>query len=169
MPKARPPFDMERYTSLKAQGLSQRQIAREMGMPDATLRNNLKVYQRHTSGVPAPTSTEPYQGTPGASTRVHPEPPPESMQGHQGTPAWMSTEVAPGGLPADMLHDLQQLVAWWRQRSASQGTPGPLVRHTFHVEARWLKAIRREAERTGESYAAVLNRALAAYFGGEGG
>ena len=43
MPKQRPPFDTQRYESLKAQGLSQRAIAEVMGMPEATLRNNLKV------------------------------------------------------------------------------------------------------------------------------
>ena len=31
------------YEELKAQGLSQRAIAERMGMPEATLRNNLKV------------------------------------------------------------------------------------------------------------------------------
>jgi len=65
-----------------------------------------------------------------------------------------------------MLSDLQMIVAWWRQRAASQAQQGPMVRHTFHVEERWLEAIRREAERTGESYAAVLNRALRGYFEG---
>ena len=43
MPKQRPPFDTQRYESRKAQGLSQRAIAQEMGMPEATLRKNLKV------------------------------------------------------------------------------------------------------------------------------
>src|SRR5512145_1393796 len=43
MPKQRPLFDRQRYASLKAQGLSQRAIAQAMGMPAATLRNNLKV------------------------------------------------------------------------------------------------------------------------------
>jgi hypothetical protein len=65
-----------------------------------------------------------------------------------------------------MAHDLQELVHWWRQRAGVQAQQGPLVRHTFHVEERWLEAIRREAERTGETHAAVLGRALAAYFGG---
>jgi hypothetical protein len=67
MPKQRPPFDYERYASLKAQGLSQRQIARAMGMPDATLRNNLKVYLGGPTGVPA-LSTEVDQGPPTPST-----------------------------------------------------------------------------------------------------
>jgi hypothetical protein len=65
-----------------------------------------------------------------------------------------------------MLRDLHALVAWWRQRTASYGQQGPLVRHTFHVEERCLEAIKREAETTGEALAVVLNRALAAYFGG---
>ena len=43
MPKQRPPFDTQRHESRKAQGLSQRAIAQEMGMPEATLRKNLKV------------------------------------------------------------------------------------------------------------------------------
>ena len=202
MPKQRPPFDYERYASLKAQGLSQRQIAHEMGMPDATLRNNLKVDLSGTSGgpptstqgptsTPAPMSTEIHQGTPAASTQVHHDPPPASMQLHLRPPASMSTEVplgppnrstevplgppkarasrdtqvSPGGLTEEMAHDLHELVAWWRQRAGVQAKQGPLVRHTFHVAARWLEAIRREAVTTGESYATVLNRALAAYFG----
>jgi hypothetical protein len=62
---------------------------------------------------------------------------------------------------------LRALLAWWRQRSAgAPGRQGKVVRHTFHIEAHWLEAIRREAETTGESLAAVLNRALAAYFEG---
>jgi hypothetical protein len=36
MPKQRPPFDHKRYEALKAQGLSQRAIAQEMGLPEAT-------------------------------------------------------------------------------------------------------------------------------------
>jgi hypothetical protein len=96
MPKQRPPFDYECYASLKAQGLSQRQIAREMGMPDATLRNNLKVYQGNTIGVPT-TSTKVDQDTPippaaGRSTQVDIGTPQDALmchrcpQVHLGTP-----------------------------------------------------------------------------------
>jgi hypothetical protein len=46
MPKQRPPFDTQRYESLKARGLSNRAIAKEMQMPEATLRNNLKVMEQ---------------------------------------------------------------------------------------------------------------------------
>jgi hypothetical protein len=146
MPKQRPPFDYERYASLKAQGLSQRQIAREMGMPEATLRNNMKVYQGSPTGVPT-TSTEVDQGTPrpqddARSTQVSHSPPtsapdvsqvslrpprdtsPVSTQVDLGTPlpaSPRSTQVSPGGLTEEMAHDLQALVAWWRQRSEGSG------------------------------------------------
>src|SRR5215469_15847553 len=163
MPKQRPPFDIERYIALKAQGLSQRHIAREMGMPDATLRNNLKVYQGSTSGghtrstevdKDPPTTRGGDRSTlvdrdPPTSTRdvsqVSPRPPrdtlPMSTDVDQGPPMHTpprDTQVSPGGLSDEMAHDLYELIAWWRQRAAGQGQQKALVRHTFHVEERWL-------------------------------
>jgi len=41
-----------------------------------------------------------------------------------------------------------------------------LVRQTYHIEQRYIEAVKREADRTGESYAAVVNRAFARYFAG---
>jgi hypothetical protein len=41
-----------------------------------------------------------------------------------------------------------------------------LVRQTYHIEQHYIEAVRREADRTGESYAAVVNRAFARYFAG---
>jgi hypothetical protein len=69
MPKQRPPFDMQRYEELKAQGLSQRAIAQAMGMPEATLRNNLKVLAQpigtgtlmDDQGIPYPESAGVHQ------------------------------------------------------------------------------------------------------------
>jgi len=66
--------------------------------------------------------------------------------------------------------DLQALLAWWqeRQRLAQQDdTPDrKLVRQTYHIEQRYIDAVRRESDLTGESYAAVVNRAFARYFSG---
>jgi hypothetical protein len=158
MPKARPPFDVERYTTLKQQGMSQRQIAKAMGMPEGTLRNNLKVLGI-TVDAGTPRDTKEPLGTPGAS-------PSTSTHVDTGIPAYEAprgTESLLGALAPGDLADLQDLLTWWRQRQS--GAPqGQLVRHTFHVDARWLEAIRREADLTRESYAAVLNRALAQYF-----
>jgi hypothetical protein len=66
--------------------------------------------------------------------------------------------------------DLQALAHWWheRQRLAQQDeTPDrQLVRQTYHIEQRYIDAVKREADRTGESYVAVVNRAFARYFAG---
>jgi transcriptional regulator with XRE-family HTH domain len=46
MPKARAPLDYDRYQALQRQGLSQRQIAKELGIAESTLRDNLKMMQK---------------------------------------------------------------------------------------------------------------------------
>ena len=62
--------------------------------------------------------------------------------------------------------DLAHMLEWWRQRQQSaQEPPEKLERVTYHVSPTWIEAVRREADLTGESYAAVVNRAFAAYFG----
>ena len=66
--------------------------------------------------------------------------------------------------------DLQALASWWQQRQhLAQEDESPdrkLVRQTYHIEQRYIEAVRRESDRTGESYAAVVNRAFARYFTG---
>jgi hypothetical protein len=66
--------------------------------------------------------------------------------------------------------DLRAVANWWqeRQRLAQLDEPPDrkLTRQTYHVELRYIEAVRQEAERTGESHAAVVNRAFARYFGG---
>lgn len=69
------------------------------------------------------------------------------------------------------LQDLQALLAWWRDRQhLVQDAAAPerqLERQTYHIEKRFIEAVRREADRTGESYAAIVNRAFAQYFAGK--
>ncbi len=66
--------------------------------------------------------------------------------------------------------DLQALASWWQQRQhLAQQEDDPdrkLARQTYHIEQRYIDAVKREADRTGESYAAVVNRAFARYFAG---
>ncbi|SRR6266545_1405794 len=66
--------------------------------------------------------------------------------------------------------DLQALAHWWQERHhLAQQDESPerkLARQTYHVEQRYIDAVKREADRTGESYAAVVNRAFARYFAG---
>jgi len=59
---------------------------------------------------------------------------------------------------------------WWQERQhLAQQDEAPdrkLTRQTYHIEQRYIDAVKREADRTGESYAAVVNRAFARYFAG---
>jgi len=65
---------------------------------------------------------------------------------------------------------LQALAHWWQERQhLAQQDDAPdrqLVRQTYHIEQRYIDAVRREADLTRESYAAVVNRAFARYFAG---
>src|SRR2546423_12121739 len=56
------------------------------------------------------------------------------------------------------------VLSWWRSRKQVHETTEKLARTTWHVAPRWVEAVRREADLTGESYAAVVNRAFATYF-----
>jgi hypothetical protein len=228
MPKQRPPFDTQRYEALKAQGLSQRAIAQEMGMPEATLRNNLKALAqsiaagvpRGDQGLPHRETTEVHQsssevshgGLPEGYQRisssslhegnpedhqslpplyVHPGIPDDSEESpvgseeiegvHEAIPALPLTAIQEGhaGPPVAGLSpafvetlttawpELAEMLSWWRTRKQVQETTEKLARTTWHVAPRWVEAVRREAELTGESYAAVVNRAFATYFRGK--
>ena len=75
-------------------------------------------------------------------------------------------------LPMRLLEDLQQtwpelqeLLSWWRARHRqAQEPPQKLARVTYHVQPKWIEAVKQEADRTGESYAAVVDRAFLQYF-----
>jgi hypothetical protein len=213
MPKQRPPFDTQQYESLKAQGLSQRVIAQHMGMPEATLRNNLKVLaqtvaqavgeglsmgdqglpDQKTLDVHLGNPKEDYIGTPEGDTStpllyVHPGIPDDGEESpvgsetiagvYEGIPALPLTGIPEEGqgpprvgLSPQMIEalteawpDLVHMLSWWRARQQTQESPEKLTRTTWHVAPRWVEAVRREADLTGESYAAVVNRAFATYF-----
>ena len=67
--------------------------------------------------------------------------------------------------------DLQALAHWWQERQhLAQQEEAPdrkLTRQTYHVEQRYINAVKQEADRTGESHAAIVNRAFAQYFAGK--
>jgi hypothetical protein len=66
--------------------------------------------------------------------------------------------------------ELQAVARWWQERQLlAQQDDAPdrkLTRQTYHVEQRYIDAVKQEADRTGESHAAVVKRAFARYFGG---
>jgi lambda repressor-like predicted transcriptional regulator len=258
MPKARAPLDVDRYQELHRQGLSLRQIAKELGIPESTLRDNLKVRDKARAAQGLPQSDQgppqedqglpmgpPYvdqgirspdvslgppqpdqaetaalssragppspmggpedtsggpQGTPdvslgGPPLYVHPGIPDDSEEsvvgaehveeGHQAVPSLPLTGLPEGdqGPPLAQLSpalaealttawpEIQQMLAWWRDRQhLVQDAAAPerqLERQTYHIEKRFIEAVRREADLTGESYAAIVNRAFAQYFAGK--
>jgi hypothetical protein len=270
MPKARAPLDVDRYQDLHRQGLSLRQIAKELGIPESTLRDNLKVRDKARAAQGLPQSDQgppqedqgipegppnvdkdPHQGPPQGDQGGRPPhislgppqpdqaetavlagratPPPhiggpedtlggpqgtpdvhlsipplyvhpgipdsneESVVGgediadiHQGIPAVPAPGrpqgdqgPPPGGALSPQLvealttawPELQQMLAWWHDRQRLvQDAAAPerqLERQTYHIEKRFIEAVRREADLTGESYAAIVNRAFAQYFAGK--
>jgi hypothetical protein len=86
----------------------------------------------------------------------------------QSPPATLSPALA-AALTA-VWPDLQALAHWWQERhhlaQQDETADRKLVRQTYHIEQRYIDAVRRESDRTGESYAAVVNRAFARYFAG---
>jgi hypothetical protein len=83
----------------------------------------------------------------------------------------LSTEGVPkvyGEMLITMISDLQELVIWWQGRKttllqasdASQETD----RITFHVERRWIEAIRRQADLDGLTITQVVNEAFRRHF-----
>lgn len=264
MPKARAPLDVARYHDLHRQGLSLRQIAKELGIPESTLRNNLKVMDKALAsqglpqsdqgppqgdhgihggppcidpGLPSGEHEEDQRGHPphvalgppqtdqaetvalagralsapptggpggalggpqgipdislgGPPLYIHPGIPDSSEESvvggediaevHQGIPAVPAPgppqgDQGPppeGALSPQLVEalttawpELQQMLAWWRIRRQQQHEPAEkLERVTYHVAPTWIEAVKREADLTGESYAAIVNRAFAQYF-----
>jgi hypothetical protein len=148
----------------------------------------------HETPSPAISGSDVHQGLPmilPASERPEDLPvhetllpaPPEASYSLPAPPGADEPEVAPRVQPppaalspalAEALTavwpDLQALAHWWQERqhlAQEDDTPDrKLVRQTYHIEQRYIEAVRRESDRTGESYAAVVNRAFARYFTG---
>ena len=168
MPKQRPPFDYEGYLALDRQGLSKRAIAEQMGMPESTLRDNVKFIQKHQ---------EPQQPMGHQGRHTAQEAPQRAGEVHAGLPAYTPEPVREGdtgvcqvdleqALPG-LSQELRDMLGWWRTRQQVAQEPAvKLERATYHIDPRWIAAIKSEADRTGDSYAAVVNRAFRAYFAG---
>ena len=220
------------------QGLSQRVIAAQRGMPAATLRHNLKVLTQplgtgrptgdpgishpdnpngslnqaphsgilvthvwiqsrygHASecmhrmrtdvgtsesetvspalyvhpGIPDDGEASPVGGEDIAEVHqgIPPRPRPGRQEGDQGPPEGPLNPERAEALTTTRLDGLDML-AWWRSRQHQRLRPEERrERVTEHVSPPWIQAIRRETDITGDSYAAVVNRALRHYFAGQ--
>jgi hypothetical protein len=135
--------------------------------PRARADSRREVHPSPPTILPAPDPQEDPQAistTPSASSSAIDRP-----QDHLGPPPVSLSPQLAAELTAAW-PDLQALAQWWHERqwlAQQDETPDrKLVRQTYHIEQRYIDAVRREADRTGESYAAVVNRAFARYFAG---
>ena len=89
---------------------------------------------------------------------------PDSDMSTKGTPT-VHEDVVIGLIPA-----LQEMAAWWQARKATLEHASDASRQTeritFHVEQRWIEAIRRQADLDGFTYTQIVNEAFRQYFQG---
>lgn len=133
-----PPTNDTQLQALVAEGLSQTEIAKRLGIPRSTIRDRLKRLDQAT---------------------LPPSIPPMSTQGIHN----IHTEMF-----QDMMADLHELVLWWQERKASlhqvHDTSRETRRVTFFVEKRWEEAIRRQSDLDGVTYTQIVNEAFRQYF-----
>jgi DNA-binding Lrp family transcriptional regulator len=140
-------IDDQQLRTLLKEGVSQREIARRLGIPRSTLQDYMKRLQ----------PVEVHRGTPAVIPRHVPRPP--------------EVDPAPQTLAAleAIKVDLLEVAQWWRTRKmrrVDSGGPRETQRWTVHVEKRWIAAVKEEAEAEGVSQAAIVDRALRQYFEG---
>jgi hypothetical protein len=86
-----------------------------------------------------------------------------------------SAELYTEGIPQvygerllSMISDLTEIVTWWQERKATlhqaRDASRETERTTFHVERRWVEAIRRQADLDGLTYTQIVNEAFRQYF-----
>ena len=67
-----------------------------------------------------------------------------------------------------MISDLTEIVTWWQDRKATllqaHDASRETERTTFHVERRWVEAIRRQADLDHLTITQVVNEAFRRYF-----
>src|SRR5438874_2515486 len=125
------------------EGLSQNEIARRTGIPRSTLRRRLEKLGAHQVNIGVPNEGKPivYQGT-----QIPNE-------------------------PTDTGDDLQEMLAWWRDRKhaiqTEEDAEQQTQRQTYHVQKRYIEAIKRAADLERVSIMEIVNRAFAHYFNQE--
>jgi hypothetical protein len=138
---ASPQIDDTQLRSLAAEGISQTAIAQRLGLPRSTVRDRLKKLDPVTS--PDTSTVAPTEGIP---------------------PVYDDLLIT-------LMPDLQELVTWWQDRKATlhhaSDASRKTERTTFHVEQRWIDAIRRQADLDGLTYTQIVNEAFRQYFEGK--
>jgi response regulator of citrate/malate metabolism len=125
---------------LLSEGLSQNEIARRTGIPRSTLRRRLKTLAASLADLDVPEHGIPYV--------------------HEGTQ--QTTQ------PTETTDDLQEMLAWWRERKRvlqnQEDTEQETQRQTYHVQKRYIEAIKHAADLEGVSIMEIVNRAFKQFF-----
>ena len=142
-------IDETKLATLLTQGLSERSIADQLNITHAALRRHLK----KRAGTPPETA-----GTPSPASKGTP-------QVYHGVP--FADELTRS------MGELREVLAWWRERkqALAEATDSTRKRRrqTYHVEERFIEAIRRAADLERTDLAEIVNRAFAHYFAERGG
>jgi predicted ArsR family transcriptional regulator len=131
-------IDDTQLQTLAAESLSPTEIANRLGLPRSTVRDRLKKLDLapHTD-TKVDTTT---QGRPDVHT----------------------------SMLENMMADLREMVVWWQERKATlqraRDASRQTERTTFHVEQRWIEAIRRQADLDHLTITQVVNEAFRQYF-----
>jgi hypothetical protein len=161
-------IDWTHYDTLKAQGLSDREIARRFEIPWTSFYRAKQRYTAAHPSPPEPQSTTVHPSTPARQRRhtpVHPGTP-----NHKPTPVHLSTplsnDVAVRLL--SMLPDLEVIVARERDRqrllSTPIGTPRHTAKKTYVVDTLYVDLIERYAQAEGVELKDVVNLAFHEFF-----
>jgi hypothetical protein len=96
--------------------------------------------------------------------KKHPDTPPSPELSTEGMPQVY------GEMLITMINDLQEIVTWWQDRKATllqvSDASRETERTTFHVERRWVEAIRRQADLDHLTITQVVNEAFRQHFEG---
>jgi transcriptional regulator with XRE-family HTH domain len=151
MAQGKPPNgDLDAVRQLQAQGLSQRKIANQLGIPRSTLQDLLK------------------RASPAKATDV-------DIRGSTDVHRSETTNVHPGGstnvhidLPLADLADFHEMLAWWRRRkhllARANNAPAPTERWTLHIEQPFIARVKAEAEAEHVTVTEVINRIIRHYY-----
>ena len=135
-------IDDAEVRTLLEQGLSHRAIAEQL---DASKSAVTRAIERLSLGKIPKTSTKSTPAVDIGSEEGRRADPPEALSG-----------------------DLAEMVAWWNDRKAvlhqASDASRQTERTTFHVEHRWVEAIRRVADLDNQTMTQIVNDAFRQYF-----
>jgi hypothetical protein len=170
---------------LRAEGLSQREIARQTGIPRTTVQDLLKrsaqmpasAISESTLNVHADVPAVQSKCTPEIHRNIQPASSGEVPAVHPGVSQVLVKGVPEVHIDIQLLKelnavwpDLQDLVAEWRTRKAMRRGPYDTSRDTqlktYHVEKRHIDRIATYAKEVGLKQSEVVNEAFRQFFEG---